>query len=76
DLEAALGRWINNYVNASPEAGPEMRAKFPLKDAKVEVQEVPGKPGSYNAKVYLQPWLQLEELTTSMMLVTKLPTAG
>jgi type VI secretion system protein ImpC len=39
----------------------------------VDVEEIPGAPGSYNAIAYLRPWLQLEELTTSMRLVAKLP---
>ena len=52
-----------------------MGARYPLKDAMVQVMEIPGRPGSYNAKVFLQPWLQMEELTASMMLVTKLPAA-
>ena len=42
-----------------------MKAKYPLREAKVEVKEIPGKPGSYNAVAYLRPWLQMEELTTS-----------
>lgn len=59
DCEAWLNRWIGNYVNANPSAGPETKAKYPLRDARVEVKEIPGKPGSYNAIAYLQPWLQI-----------------
>jgi type VI secretion system protein ImpC len=73
DCEARLNRWIQNYVNGSSEAGPEMRATFPLREARVEVHSVPGKPGSYNAKIFLRPWLQLEELTAALSMVTKLP---
>ncbi len=73
DCEAWLNRWISNYVNGNPSAGPEMKAKYPLRDAKVEVKEIPGKPGSYNAIAYLQPWLQMEELTTSMRMVARIP---
>lgn len=68
-----LNRWIMNYVNAAEGAGQENRAKYPLKAARVEVTEVPGAPGSYNAVAYLQPWLQFEELTTSMRLVARIP---
>ncbi len=68
-----LQRWINNYVNASDGATAEMKAKFPLRDAKIEVKDIPGRPGSYNAVAYLRPWLQMEELTTSMRLVAKIP---
>lgn len=64
DCEVWLNRWIANYVNANDEAGEESRAKYPLRDAKVTVQEVPGKPGAYNAVAWMRPWLQMEELTT------------
>ena len=71
-----LNRWILNYVNASPNAGPEMRAQFPLREAKVEVKEVAGRPGSYTAVAYLRPWLQMEELTASLRLVARIPKLG
>ena len=45
----------------------------PLREARVEVKEIPGRPGAYNAIAYLRPWLQLEELTTSMRLVARIP---
>ena len=73
DCELWLNNWINNYVNTNPNAGPKLRAKYPLKDARVEVQEVPGAPGSYHAVAHLCPWLQMEELTASMRLVAKIP---
>ena len=73
DVEKWLNRWILNYVNANDGAGQDMRAKYPLADAKVEVKEVPGRPGSYHAVAWLRPWLQMEELTTSMRLVASIP---
>jgi type VI secretion system protein ImpC len=73
DCEKWLNRWINNYVNSNADAGPETKAKYPLREAKVEVKEIPGKPGSYNAVAYLRPWLQMEELTTSMRMVASIP---
>lgn len=74
DCEDWLNRWILNYVNGNPEAGQDMKAKYPLAEAKIEVKEIPGKPGSYNAVAWLRPWLQLEELTTSLRMVAKIPT--
>ncbi|MDA8363278.1 MAG: type VI secretion system contractile sheath large subunit [Gammaproteobacteria bacterium] len=76
DAEGWLNRWIMNYVNGNPDAGAEMKAKYPLREAQVTVQEIPGQPGSYNAVAYLRPWLQMEELTTSMRMVAKIPTMG
>jgi type VI secretion system protein ImpC len=73
DCEAWLNRWISNYVNGNPNAGPEMKARYPLREARVEVKEIPGKPGAYNAVAYMRPWLQMEELTTSMRMVARIP---
>lgn len=73
DCETWLNRWIGNYVNGNPDAGPDMKAKYPLREAKVEVKEIPGKPGAYNAVAFLRPWLQMEELTTSMRMVARIP---
>jgi type VI secretion system protein ImpC len=73
NVESWLNRWIQNYVNTNENAGQEMKARFPLRDAKVEVREIPGKPGSYNAIAWLRPWLQMEELTMSMRMVARVP---
>lgn len=74
DCERWLNDWINNYVIANPkDAGDEMKAKCPLADAKVEVREVKGKPGWYEAVAWLRPHFQLEALTASMRLVAEVP---
>ena len=76
DCEVWLNRWIQNYVNADAGAGQEMKAKYPLAEAKVVVKEIPGAPGSYNAVAWMRPWLQMEELTTSMRMVARIPQMG
>ncbi len=76
DVEAWLNRWILSFVNASEGGGQDIRAKYPLADAKVQVKEIPGQPGSYNAVAWLRPWLQMEELTASLRLVAKIPNVG
>jgi type VI secretion system protein ImpC len=73
NVSAYLNRWIGNYVLARDDAGQELKAKSPLRQARVDVKEVPGRPGSYNAVVFLRPHFQLEELTTSIRLVAELP---
>jgi type VI secretion system protein ImpC len=74
DLEKWLNeKWIIQYVNANADASEEMKARYPLADARVEVHPVPGSPGEYNAIAYLRPWLQLEKITASMRLVAKIP---
>ena len=73
DCERWLNRWILNYVNGNENAGQEMKSRFPLREARVEVREIPGRPGAYNAIAYMRPWLQMEELTTSMRMVARIP---
>ena len=73
DCENWLNRWIMNYVNPNENAGQETKARYPLREARVEVKEIPGKPGSHNAVAFLRPWLQLEELTTSLRMVARIP---
>ncbi|GAJ30080.1 type VI secretion system contractile sheath large subunit [Acidomonas methanolica] len=73
DCERWLNGWISRYVNGNDLAGPESKARYPLREARVEVAEIPGRPGAYNAVAYMRPWLQLEELTTSMRMVARIP---
>ncbi len=73
ECETWLNNWIMNYVNGDEKPTPESKARKPLAAATIEVSEIPGSPGSYNAVALLRPWLQLEELTTSLRLVTKIP---
>lgn len=76
EAERWLNKWITSYVNGTPGASAEMKAKYPLAEARVEVKEVPGQPGVFNAVAYLRPWLQMEELTASLRLVANIPKAG
>ena len=76
DVEAWLNKWIMQYVNANAKAQPELKSKYPLAEARVEVQPVPGNPGAYHAVAHLRPWLQMEELTASMRLVARIPEAS
>jgi type VI secretion system protein ImpC len=72
--EQFLNQWISNYVLLDDLASQEQKAKFPLRQARIEVTEIAGKPGAYNAVAYLRPHFQLDELTVSLRLVAKLPT--
>jgi type VI secretion system protein ImpC len=76
DVERMLNRWITNYVNVNENAGQEMKARYPLREARIEVKEIPGRPGSYNAVAHIRPWLQMEELTTSLRMVARIPSAA
>jgi type VI secretion system protein ImpC len=68
-----LNRWIMGYVLGTDDAGQELKAQYPLREARVDVFDVPGKPGAYRAVVFLRPHFQLEELTASIRLVAELP---
>ncbi len=73
-LESWLNKWIGNYVTANPGASDETKAKLPLAAAEVVVEENPENPGYYSSKFYLKPHYQLEGLTVSLRLVSKLPS--
>jgi type VI secretion system protein ImpC len=73
ECERFLDRWIQQYVVGMDDASPTVKAQCPLREAKVEVVEVPGKPGVYRAIAFLKPHFQLDELSVSLRLVADLP---
>jgi len=76
DMEKWLNSWIMNYVDGDPANSSEMtKALKPLAAAEVIVEDIPGNPGYYSSKFFLRPHYQLEGLTVSLRLVSKLPSA-
>ena len=76
DMQAWLNNWIHNYVENNPAmATEEDKARRPLAAAEVTVEEDPSNPGYYSSKFFLRPHYQLEGLTVSLRLVSKLPSA-
>ncbi|HEY2014933.1 MAG TPA: type VI secretion system contractile sheath large subunit, partial [Bryobacteraceae bacterium] len=73
DCENFLNQWILLYVVGNDEVAPEVKARRPLRDARIEVMEIPGKPGCYRAIAFLKPHFQLDELSISLRLVADLP---
>ena len=73
EAEKYLNRWIMQYVLGNDDAGQSLKARYPLREARVDVYDVPGKPGAYRAVVYVRPHFQLDELTASIRLVADLP---
>ncbi len=73
EAEIFLNRWITNYVLENDVAPQAQKAKYPLREARVDVSEVPGKPGVYRAVAFLRPHFQLDELSVSLRLVADLP---
>jgi type VI secretion system protein ImpC len=74
DMERWLNDWIRNFCVDGSTASETQKAQRPLADAQVEVAEVEGNPGYYAAKFFLRPHYQLEGLTVSLRLVSKLPS--
>jgi type VI secretion system protein ImpC len=75
DMERWLTKWIMQYVDGDPaNSSEETKAKKPLAAAEVVLEEVEGNPGYYTSKFFLRPHYQLEGLTVSLRLVSKLPS--
>jgi type VI secretion system protein ImpC len=75
NCEEFLNRWIAQYVLLDDNASQSSKAQYPLREARIEVEEVPGKPGVYRAISYLRPHFQLDEIDVSLRLVAELPAA-
>jgi type VI secretion system ImpC/EvpB family protein len=67
-----LTRWLQNYVSGNDDAGSEMKAKYPLREARVEVRPRPDNPGVYTCVIHLRPHFQLDQIVTAVKLVTEI----
>lgn len=76
DIERRLQGWLSGYTNASQGATPDSRARHPLVSSSVQVREAPGRPGSFNCVIHLQPYYQLDDVSTTFRLVTGFATPG
>jgi type VI secretion system protein ImpC len=75
DMERWLGEWITQYIDGDPDhSSEEIKARRPLREAKVEVKPIEGNPGYYSSTFWLRPHYQLEGLTVSLRLASKLPS--
>ena len=68
-----LSDWSSDYVTTDPNADEDIKARYPLAEAKVSIDDIENQPGYYNVKFYLKPHYQLEGLTTTLCLTTKVP---
>ncbi len=76
ECERWLNKWITNYVTPDDTASAATKAQYPLREARVEVMEIPGKAGAYRAVAFMRPHFQLDELTVSLRLVAELPASA
>src|SRR5690606_8273299 len=72
-LQSMVNDWLGTLVLLDDEAQQSVKARYPLRNARAEVQAVAGKPGYYTATVYLQPFFQLEGVEVTISLVAELP---
>ncbi|MDX2451522.1 type VI secretion system contractile sheath large subunit [Desulfosarcina sp.] len=75
EVETWLNNWITKYVTTDPTASDSVKSRYPLSAAEVVVEDIEGNPGYYSAKFFLRPHYQLEGLSVSLRLVSKLPSA-
>lgn len=73
NVQKYLNTWIADYVLLNDDAPQSVKAQYPLREARVDVFDIPGKPGCYKSVVFLKPHFQLDELTVSIRLVAELP---
>jgi type VI secretion system protein ImpC len=73
DWEHALNRWVALYVSSDDQASPAIRARYPLREARIDVAEDPGRPGAYRVVAFLRPYFQLEDLSVSLRIVGRIP---
>jgi type VI secretion system protein ImpD/type VI secretion system protein ImpC len=71
DIQTRLQRWLDGFVSGLGSGGPEVTAKYPLREARVEVRERKGRPGSFGCTVHLRPHHQLDEVGAAFRLVTE-----
>jgi predicted component of type VI protein secretion system len=72
ELEDQLSRWLLGYTNANDGAPASLKARHPLREARVEIREVRGAPGQYRCRIFLRPHFQLEQLAGTIRLETRI----
>jgi type VI secretion system ImpC/EvpB family protein len=75
EIQRRLQRWIAGFVNTAGTGLGENAARYPLREARVEVRERPGRPGVFACTVLLQPHYQLDAVGAAFRLVTDIQAA-
>ena len=76
EIEGMLTKWLNQYTTGRDDLSWEMRAKYPLRDVRLQVKEMPGMPGQYTCVIFLKPHYIAENLVSELKLTTELSQAG
>lgn len=72
DCEYFLQNWLQQYTASATQDSATLQAKYPLRTAKVKIQDQIGKPGSYLCKIHLAPHYQLDQMESYLQLTTEL----
>ena len=75
EMQNYLNRWLSDYVSPDEKASPATKARYPLLDGRVDIRDIPGSPGSYRMVMHLLPHFQLDRLTASLRLVTRMTSS-
>ncbi|MGO4833956.1 type VI secretion system contractile sheath large subunit, partial [Rhizobiaceae sp. 2RAB30] len=75
DLETYLNDWLRGYMLGNADAGPELKARYPLSGGSIEVKEMPGRPGTMSCVMHLQPHFQFDQMVTGFRLRTEMQAA-
>jgi type VI secretion system protein ImpD len=76
ECQQFLQNWLMNYCEGSDDAARDTKARYPLREANVEVREVPGRAGAYSCQLFLRPHFQLDDIATGFRLTTMLAPAS
>ncbi|MCP4430444.1 MAG: type VI secretion system contractile sheath large subunit [Gammaproteobacteria bacterium] len=72
ECEDYLRDWLFKYTTGREDLDWEEQAKYPLREAAVEVKNHPEKPGSYLCIIQLRPHYQLDHMVSELELITEL----
>jgi type VI secretion system protein ImpD/type VI secretion system protein ImpC len=75
-IQRRLHEWLQRYVNANKNATGDQRARYPLAEGRISVEEKPGKPGVYGCTVHLRPHHQLDDVSATFILLTEISAPG
>jgi type VI secretion system ImpC/EvpB family protein len=76
ECQRYLETWLRQYVTGGEDLSADVKARYPLREARVQVREHPSKPGTYVSIIHLRPHYQLDELIAGIRLVTELAPAA
>jgi len=74
ELQEELNIWINTLVTKAANPSEEQKAKYPLRDASVSVQDNPDAPGYYKVTMTVRPHFQIEGVNIDLSLVSRMPS--